>query len=151
MRKVVLGAGLVGALTLGTAAARAQDTPQRADVVWTKAMKANDLDAIVACYAPDAVMWMPDAPEARGREAIRGVYASYLDAYTVTDAALTDASYETSGDLTGSWGHFSLSLQPKKGGDPVALKGRYVVVMKRIGGNWLLAADHASANPPPKP
>lgn len=151
MRKIVLGSGLVGVLMLGSAAAEAQDTPQKADLAWSKAMKANDLDAIVACYAPDAVMWLPDAPEARGREAIRGVYAGYLDAYTVTDAALTDASYETSGDLTGSWGHYSFTLQPKKGGDPVVLKGRYVVVLKQIGGNWLLVADHASATPLPKP
>lgn len=150
-KKLVLGAALVGVLALGSATAHAQDSPRAADAVWTKAMKANDLDAIVACYAPDAVMWLPDAPEARGRQAIRDVYAGYLDAYTVADAALTDAFYETSGDLTGSWGHYAFTLQPKKGGDPVVLKGRYVVVMKRIGGNWLLVADHASATPPPKP
>ena len=37
---------------------------------WLKAIKANDLEAIVACYAPDAVLWGPGDPEARGTAAI---------------------------------------------------------------------------------
>jgi uncharacterized protein (TIGR02246 family) len=153
MKRLGTGAALVCAIVLAalSAAASAQDTPRAADAAWIKAMNSNDLDAIVACYAPDAVMWFPDAPEARGTQAIRSTYAGYLDAYTVSDAALTNASYETSGDVTGSWGNYSFTLRPKKGGDPMMLKGRYVVVMKRIGGKWLLVADHASATPAPKP
>jgi uncharacterized protein (TIGR02246 family) len=152
MRSFVIGAGLVGVLTLGSAAAaRAQDTPQAADAAWMKAMKANDLAAVVALYAPDAVMWFPEAPEARGSEAVRKTYMSYFDAYTVADVALTNVTHQTSGDLDANWGNYMFDLRPKKGGDPVVLKGRFVAVMKKIGGRWLLVADHASATPAPKP
>ncbi|HEY1252975.1 MAG TPA: DUF4440 domain-containing protein [Thermoanaerobaculia bacterium] len=148
MRKLGIFLGTLGLFALGSTAL-AQDSPKAADAVWMKAMNANDLDAIVACYAPDAVMWFPDAPEARGTAAIRATYKGYLDAYTVSDASLTNVSYETAGDVTGSWGNYAFTLRPKKGGDPLMLKGRYTVVMKRIGGKWLLVADHASATPPP--
>jgi len=150
MRSFVIAAGLVGVLALGSAAAaRAQDTPQAADAAWMKAMKANDLSAVVALYAPDAVMWFPEAPEARGTEAIRKTYGGYFDAYTVADVALTNVTHQTSGDLDANWGNYMFDLRPRKGGDPVVLKGRFVAVMKRIGGKWLLVADHASATPAP--
>jgi len=152
MRGIWLGGALVAALALAPAPARAQEsTPQSLDAAWTKAMKMNDLDGVVACYAPEAVMWLPNAPEARGTKAIRDVYAGYFDAYTVSDAALTDATYETTGDLSASCGHFALTLKPKKGGETVVLKGRYLVAMKRAGGAWQLVADHASADPEPAP
>ena len=150
MRSFVIGAGLVGMWTLGSAAAaRAQDTPLAADAAWMKAMKANDLAAVVALYAPDAVMWFPEAPEARGSEAIRKTYAGYFDAYTVADVALTNVTHQTSGDLDANWGYYRFDLRPKKGGDPVVLEGRFVAVLKKIGGRWLLVADHASATPAP--
>ena len=152
MRSFIIGAGLVGVLTLGSAApARAQDTPQNADAAWMKAMKANDLAAVVALYAPDAVMWFPEAPEARGSEAVRKTYAGYFDAFTVADVALTNVTHQTSGDLDANWGNYMFDLRPKKGGDPVVLKGRFVAVMKKIDGKWLLVADHASATPASKP
>ena len=151
LRKLWIGVLGVGALALASAVF-AQDTPKDADAAWMKAMKANDLSAVVALYAPDAVMWFPEAPEARGSEAIRKTYAGYFDAYTVADVALTNVTHQTSGDLDANWGNYTFDLRPKKGGDPVVLKGRFVAVMKKIGGRWLLVADHASATPaPPKP
>ena len=148
MRKLWIGIAGIGALAL-VSTVSAQDTPKDADAAWMKAMKANDLSAVVALYAPDAVMWFPEAPEARGTEAIRKTYAGYFDAYTVADVALTNVTHQTSGDLDANWGNYVFDLRPKKGGDPVVLKGRFVAVMKKIGGKWLLVADHASATPAP--
>ncbi len=148
MRKPWIGIAGIGALAL-VSTVSAQDTPKEADAAWMKAMKANDLSAVVALYAPDAVMWFPEAPEARGTEAIRKTYAGYFDAYTVADVALTNVTHQTSGDLDANWGNYVFDLRPKKGGDPVVLKGRFVAVMKKIGGKWLLVADHASATPAP--
>jgi uncharacterized protein (TIGR02246 family) len=151
MRKLWIGVLGIGAIALASTLS-AQETPKDADAAWMKAMKANDLSAVVALYAPDAVMWFPEAPEARGTDAIRKTYAGYFDAYTVADVALTNVVHQTSGDLDANWGNYMFDLRPKKGGDPVVLKGRFTAVMKKIGGKWLLVADHASATPaPPKP
>lgn len=119
------------------------------DAAWVKAMKANSLDAIVACYASDAVMWFPGAPEARGTAAIRAIYAGYFADFTVTDAVLSNATYLTSGDVSGAWGDYVLTLAPRKGGAPTVLKGRFTSVSKKAGGKWAYVADQASATPPP--
>jgi ketosteroid isomerase-like protein len=140
------------ALGFGVAsAARAEEGAKDVDARWVKAMKANDVDALVACYAPDAVMWLPDAPEARGAKAIRDTYAGLLGAHRVVDAVLSDAVYNTSGDMSTAWGHFVLTLKPTKGGDNVVMKGRFLAVARKSGGKWAYVADLASNDPPPPP
>jgi uncharacterized protein (TIGR02246 family) len=139
-------AAVVGLTPLASAQGAGAKT---VDAAWVKAMKANDLEAIVACYASDAVMWFPGAAEARGTAAIRAVYAGYLAGFTVNDAVLTNSSYATSGDVSGAWGDYVLTLAPKKGGAPEVLTGRFTSVSKKVGGRWAYVADQASATPPP--
>ena len=148
MRRVILPV-LTCVLVLAAARAAAEDGAKSVDAAWLKAMKANDVDALVACYAPDAVMWFPDAPEARGEKAIRAAYTGFLGANTVVDAALSDAVYHTSGDISTSWGHYTMTLKPKTGGGNVVLKGRFLSVSKQTGGQWRYAADLASNEPAP--
>lgn len=140
---------LVLAMVLAPLAAAAQEGAKGVDAAWLKAIKANDVEAIVACYAPDAVLWLPGAPEARGTKAIRDVYAGLLSSSTVADVSILNATYETSGDLSAAWGNFTLTLQPKSGGSPTVLKGRFASASKKIGGKWAYVADLASDDPPP--
>lgn len=119
------------------------------DASWTKAMKANDLEAIVALYAPDAVLWMGGSPEASGAAAVRMSFQGMLAAFTIQDAVLSEAQYRTAGNVAVSWGHYTLTLAPKAGGAPVTLRGRFTGVAERRAGRWLYVADHASDDPPP--
>ena len=119
------------------------------DAAWMKAMKANDLEAVLACYASDAVAWLPDSPEARGAKAIRAEYEGLLAANTVQDVSLIDGHYKTSGSLSTGWGRFTLTLAPKAGGAPILMKGRFTEVAERQHGRWVYIADHASAEPTP--
>ena len=142
---------LLSSLSFATVTA-APDGAQAVDEAWRKAITANDLNALIALYAEDAVMWLPDAPEAKGREAIRKSYADLLAANTVTGASLADTHYQTSGNLSVGWGNFTLTLSPKAGGNPVTLSGRFSVIAREEGGTWVYVVDHASAHPtPPTP
>ena len=133
-------------------AAAAPAGAQAVDEAWRKAITANDLDGVMAVYSENAVMWLPDAPEAKGREAIRESYAGLLAANTVTAATFANTHYETSGDLSVGWGDFTLTLSPKSGGDPVTLSGRFSVIARNEAGTWVYVVDHASTHPaPPKP
>ena len=133
-------------------AAAAPAGAQAVDEAWRKAITANDLDGIMAVYSENAVMWLPDAPEAKGREAIRKSYAALLAANTVTAVTLASTHYETSGDLSVGWGDFTLTLSPKSGGNPVTLSGRFSVIARNEAGTWVYVVDHASAHPaPPNP
>ena len=121
------------------------------DARWEKAMRAGDAAAAAACYAGDALLWFPGDAEAHGKDAIQKLYSGFFDAYKVLDVKLTEPGSQTSGDLSAGWGHYTMKLQPKKGGDPVVLKGRYTAAARKIGGQWLYVADHASADPEPAP
>jgi uncharacterized protein (TIGR02246 family) len=142
---------LFSSVSFGTASAVPAGA-QAVDEGWRKAITANDLNAIMALYAEDAVMWLPDAPEAKGRKAIRDAYAGLLAANTVTGATFANTHYQTSGDLSVGWGDFTLSLSPKAGGNPVTMSGRFSVIARNEEGTWVYVVDHASAQPaPPKP
>ena len=144
---------LVCALVLMARAASADDTGCKAiDQAWKKAILAGDLDAIVANYSDDAVLWLPGMAEARGTKAIREAYAALMKDHSVSDVVFSNAVYETWQNLSIGWGNFTMTLQPRKGGDPVVMKGRFTDVGKQIKGKWLYVADQASADPaPPAP
>ena len=119
---------------------------------FVKAIKANDLEAVMALYAPDAVMFPPDAVAAQGAAEIRRSYADMLDHFTVKDIVLSDAWHETHGDVMLGWGRFVLTMVPKAGGEPVQMEGRFTDVSKKVGGKWVYILDHASVplpSPPP--
>lgn len=121
------------------------------DDAFVRAFGANDLEATIALYAPEARVFPPDAMEQRGK-AIREGFAAFLGAYTVKEFKILEAAYETSGSLSAGWGRYSMMAVPKKGGEPVKMEGRFTSVAKKIGGKWLYVADHASvALPPPPP
>ena len=122
------------------------------DDAWTKAANAGDVEALVALYAPDAVLYAPDSMEARGTAAIRALYSEMFAANTVSNASIT-ATYQTSGDLSTGWGTAALTMTPKAGGAAQTFSVRVTAVAKKVNGKWLYVADHASvpAGPAPAP
>jgi ketosteroid isomerase-like protein len=119
------------------------------DAAWIAAMKANDVDAVMKCYAPDAIAALPDAPLAHGDKAIRATYEGLLSANTVTAVSISEMGSREAGNVATGWGTFSLTLTPKAGGSPATVTGRYTVVVERRGGQWVYVVDHASAEPAP--
>ena len=127
----------------------AQDSPGSVDSAWMAAMRANDVAAVMKCYALDAVMWLPGAPAAQGEAAIRKAYEGLLSANTVKDVSISNVSERMTGGAAVRWGSFSLTLAPKAGGEPAVLTGRFTEVLERRDGRWVYVVDHASAEPPP--
>ena len=119
------------------------------DEAWVKAMKANDVESVMKCYAPDATAWLPNAPAAVGEKAIRSTYEGLLGANTVKDASLSDVREKTTRGGAVRWGKFSMTLAPKSGGDPITMKGRFSEVLESRNGRWVYVLDHASAEPAP--
>ena len=123
--------------------------PRKSDQAWVKAMKANDIEAITALYAPDAVAYFPDG-DFKGKAAIRKSWADFLGMFTVKDAT-SEGTYETAGDTSLGQGYWTITVAPKSGGDAMVMKGRATVVVKKVGGKWLYVVDHASVPLPPPP
>jgi uncharacterized protein (TIGR02246 family) len=154
MRTSLLALVLISAIAPASrllAAPASADGAARVEAAWTKAMLANDLDAVVACYAPDAVLWVSGEPEADGIAAIRGAYAAMLRENTVKDVRVSGSHTRLSGSLAAGWGRYTLTLAPKAGGPDVVTHGRFTEVVEKRNGKWLYLADHASDDPPAAP
>jgi len=135
-------------LALATGPALAAEPAFAADC-FLAGMKANNADAVAACYAEDAVMWFPGGPMAKGRAAIHDGFAGYMAAMTVKDAALTTIGEETLGNTHVAWGTYAITLVDKKTGAETVERGRYTDVQKKIGGRWQYIVDHPSDDPAP--
>ena len=130
-------------------AAAASDGPESVDQAWKKAMETGDVEALVACYATDGIGWFPDAPPVKGKEAIRQMFAPMLQANTVK-VDFTNMHYHMCGsDMAVAWGEYTITVTPKAGGTGTTTTGRFSEALKKEGGKWVYAMDHASANPPP--
>lgn len=124
------------------------------DAAWLRAIKANDADAVAACYASDAVVWLPYAAEVIGTANPPALFASLLTGNVVLAATLSNPHYWTKDTLSAGWGQFSLTLQPKAGGSPRTVTGRFTAIAEKRAGGWVLVAHHASldaaASPAPE-
>jgi uncharacterized protein (TIGR02246 family) len=142
---------LISISFLLAAAASATDGLNSTGAAFVKAFEANDLEAVVALYAPDAHLYPPDSVEAAGKDKIREVYGMMMKNFTIQQMKMIDAHYQTIGDLSFAWGRFLLVMVSKPGGEQVKMEGRFTDVSKKIGGKWLYMIDHASVPfaPPP--
>ena len=57
---------LAAILAVAAPSRAAESGAQIVDGRWIAAVKAGDLAAVMKCYAADAVLWLPNAPAARG-------------------------------------------------------------------------------------
>jgi uncharacterized protein (TIGR02246 family) len=135
-------------LGLAVAPARAQQDESAADC-FIRTFKANDADAVTACYAADAVLWIQGQPMAKGTEQIRAAFAGYFAAYTVKDYTIEKLGGAAVGDDATAWGTYAIVAVAKDTGKQAVSLGRFVDVSRRIDGRWVYLADHASDEPAP--
>jgi uncharacterized protein (TIGR02246 family) len=149
MRAAVLASALAVGFVAATPVFGAGGSESGVDAAWVKAMKANDVDGVVKLYAKDAVAWFPGSPMLKGEKEIRGAFEGLLGGNIVKDAAITSMGHKKAGSAITGWGIWSLTLQPKAGGDASTMTGRYTDIVEKRNGKWVLVVDHASADPPP--
>lgn len=141
--------GLLAQLGVGPGAAAAAPAGPTAGhnevgTAFMKALRDNNVDAIVGLYAEDATYFPTDALAVKGRSAIRASFAGFLGAFTVKDAYSTEVMHLTRGDYSVSWGRWGGTLVPKAGGAPFKFEGRFTDVSKLVAGRWTYVLDHAS-------
>ncbi|RJG15386.1 YybH family protein [Massilia cavernae] len=111
---------------------------------YERAWSANDAPALTNLFLPDGMALPGGQPPARGAEQIRKAYShgGAMPTY------LRAIDYAVSGDMAYIAGGYG----------PVAAKedmGKFVLVLRRVDGRWLIAADIENANmqmrPAPRP
>ena len=107
---------------------------------WLQLVKAKDAAGIAALYAEDGAVMPPNGPIGKGRAAIEQTWASMMQS---PGFALTfvpeQVLVSSSGDMALDRGTYSLTIAPA--GTTQTDTGKYVVVWRKIGGEWKAAAD----------
>ena len=107
---------------------------------WVELVKAKDAAGIAALYAEDGAVMPPNAPIGKGRAAIQQTWASMMQTpgFDLTIAP-EQILVSSSGDMALDRGTYSLTIAPD--GKTMTDTGKYVVVWRKIGGEWKAAAD----------
>lgn len=102
---------------------------------FEEAARKRDTDRLAALYTADAIVMPPDAPFVQGRENIKQLWGSAIQQMGVKEVQLKTIDLEIVGDTAYEVGEAVLTLQ--SGG----VTAKYVVVWKKIDGQWRLHRD----------
>ena len=116
---------------------------------WQRDIAAQNVDAIVALHASDAVVMMSHAPVATGSVAIRGMWAEAVKTPGL-DLHWTPTKIDVVSPTRAiEYGTYTESYDTPQGKGSDA--GTYVVVWHKIKGKWRVALDSPNTTTPLPP
>jgi len=101
---------------------------------WVEGLKRGAVTSVNALYAEDAVQLPPDRDMIRGRQKIKEFHNAGIQ-MGFKDAVLTGRELSVSGDTAYEIGNYTEKFHPK-GKEPFEIKGKYLIVYKRIANGW---------------
>jgi ketosteroid isomerase-like protein len=105
---------------------------------WLELVRSKDAAAIAQFYSEDGAVMPPNMPLAQGREAIQRTWQAMLQ-------GPGDLTFQTEQLVFSSSGDMALDRGTYRFGDDV---GKYVVVWRKIDGDWKAAADIFNSDKP---
>lgn len=114
---------------------------------WLQLVKAKDAAGIADLYAEDGAVMPPNASIGKGRAAIEQTWASMMNTpgFNLTFNP-EQIALSSSGDMALDRGTYQLTTASD--GEAQNDVGKYVVVWRKIGGEWKAAADIFSSDRP---
>lgn len=139
MTRLFIVLAIVVAFPLAAFAGPDEDAVRAADAKWEKAYKSGDAAAVAALYTEDAAVFPPGGSRTDGREAIAGMWNGAMES-GLADVKIMPVEIEIIGDTAIDVGFLSGTV-PGEGDARTPVSGKYIVVWKRNGGEWLLHRD----------
>ncbi|MBP1655408.1 MAG: Ketosteroid isomerase-like protein [Bacteroidetes bacterium] len=123
-----------------------------ADVAFSKAVEAKQLDAAVAFYADDAVVMFVNAPMLTTKDAIRKAFEEF---FAMPGIAMkwqaTKVEAARSGDFGYAVGTYEMTMNNSQG-KPFTDHGKYTTVYKKqADGSWKAVVDISNTDLPVTP
>lgn len=107
---------------------------------WLQLIQSKDAAGIAQLYAEDGVVMPPNGPIGKGRGAIQQTWASMMGAPGFSlSFAPEQIVISSSGDMALDRGTYRLTIAPS--GKAQNDTGKYVVVWRKVDGEWKAAAD----------
>jgi ketosteroid isomerase-like protein len=116
---------------------------QRMRDSWVQEFNAGHADRVASFYAPEAVLMRWDG-SVHGYDSILAEMQRSIGAGT-HDYVVHSLHSERSGDLGYDMGAYNVTLRNR------VVEGNYVLVVKRIAGQWKIIAHASVANPQQRP
>lgn len=116
----------------------------KARAAYQTAVMGQDAAGIAKLYALDGAELPPNAPPAMGRAAIEKYHKDFAQQFMMHGVTITSLKVQVAGDIAYDVGTYKQQLMPMKGGAVMDDHGKYVVLMKKEGGTWLIT--HAIYN-----
>jgi ketosteroid isomerase-like protein len=115
-----------------------------ADLAWSKAAAAKEVDKIVSYYTDNASSFVDRGPTATGKDAIRGQWEElFMMGYSINWQP-TKVEVAQSGDLGYSQGTYEEMTTEGKGSSN---RGKYVVIWKKqADGAWKAVSEIANSD-----
>ena len=120
---------------------------RKLDDEWSKAVGAKDVEKTMSYYADDALMMPPNIPTLAGKQSIRTLWKSLLEAPGFA-GGWKATKVEVSGNLSYVTGTYEIT-ETDDSGKPMTDKGKYVEVWKKQpDGSWKSVAHMFSSDQP---
>jgi len=122
-----------------------EDHTKSVDVVqtlvqkWGRCFNSQRVDELIDLYSSDSIVLRPNSPPARGKDAIRKILETAIHS-GVGDVQLECADMGMVGDFACLTGH-SKMLLPAAPAKRHEATGKYLMVVRREGGEWKIVAD----------
>ena len=132
----------------GTAAVDAQSGTVKAAIdasnkKFSEALAAGNAAGVAALHTEDAVLMPPNTEAVKGRPAIEKLFMAFVAA-GIKGVTLTSQEVEAHGDTATELGAYSIKDATGKEID----RGKYIVLWKRVKGEWKLHRDIWNSNMP---
>jgi ketosteroid isomerase-like protein len=108
------------------------------DETFEAGARSGNVEQMVSIYAADAVVMPPNMPSFTGREAIAKFWGGMLQGGKV-EIDLIMEDFWSAGDLAVARGRYEVT-------SPMADSGKYVLVLRKRAGKWLVVTDIFNAS-----
>ncbi len=124
-----------------------EQTIRDLDRRWVEAVASIDTMSIANLYTADGYFMPPNAPRVDGRDAIRSAWAGMLQGPNVSlTFQPTEIVVAQSADMAYDIGTYNLAMDGPEG--RIEDEGKYVVVWKKVNGEWKVVADMFNSDKP---
>lgn len=117
---------------------------------WVVAAEAGDIDALLALRTDDVVQYPPDAPIARGKQALEDFYRGLYAQFSVSGSFDGPAEIVVDDGWAFYISEYTLNIGPQAGGETVEERGKIILICKQQpDGSWLWAHEIWNRNSQP--
>jgi ketosteroid isomerase-like protein len=115
---------------------------------FLEGLSSRDLERTTGHFSDDATLHVANMPALHGREAIGRFYGNVFRFMRESTAVPEMIEMSRSGDLAYSTGKVSNAFESEEG--RIRYSGKYLLVWKRVAGEWLIA-HYGISNDHPEP